>query len=55
MYPHLRNLPLADCGDGTVELEVDVMIGADHVHHFLLDLVVRGGGGQPLSPVAILT
>ena len=53
MYPHLRHLPLADCGDGTVELEVDVMIGADYVHKFLLDHVVRGE--QPLSPVAILT
>ena len=53
MYPHLRNLPLADCGDGSVDLEVDVMIGADYVHNFLLDYVVRGE--QPLSPVAILT
>ena len=53
MYPHLRNLPLADCGDGTVDLEIDFMIGADFVHCFLLDQVVRGK--QPLSPVAILT
>ena len=53
MYPHLRNLPLADCGDGSVDLEVDVMIGAGYVHNFLLDYVVRGE--QPLSPVAILT
>ena len=53
MYPHLRNLPLADCGDGIADLEIDVMIGADFVHCFLLDQVVRGE--QPLSPVAILT
>ena len=53
MYPHLRNLPLADWGDGSVDLEVDVMIGADYVHNFLLDHVVRGE--QPFSPVAILT
>ena len=53
VYPHLRNLPLADCGDGIADLEIDVMIGADFVHCFLLDQVVRGE--QPLSPVAILT
>ena len=53
MYTHLRNLPLADWGDGSVDLEVDVMIGAEYVHNFLLDHVVRGE--QPFSPVAILT
>ena len=53
MFPHLTNLPLADSGDGLTDLEVDVMIGADFVHCFLLDKVVRGE--QPLSPVAILT
>ena len=53
MYTHLRNLPLADWGDGSVDLEVDVMIGADYVHNFLLDHIVRGE--QPFSPVAILT
>ena len=53
MYPHLQNLPLTDCGDGSVDLEVDVMIGADYVHNFLLDHVVRGK--QRLSRVPILT
>ena len=53
MFPHLTNLPLADSGDGLTDLEVDVMIGADFVHCFLLDKVVRGE--KPLSPVAILT
>ena len=53
MYPHLRNLPLADWGDGSVDFEVDVMIGADYIHNFSLYHVVRGK--QPFSPVAILT
>ena len=42
MYKLIRNWPLADWGDGSVNLEVDVMIGADYVHKFLLDHVVRG-------------
>ena len=53
IYPHLRNLPLADSGDGLSDLEIDVMIGADFMHCFTLDHVIRGE--QPLSPVAILT
>ena len=52
MYPHLCNLPLTDCGDGNTDLEIDMMTGADIVHCFLLDQVVRGK--QPLGPVAIL-
>ena len=43
MYTHLRNLPLAYLGDGSVDLEVDVIIGADYAHNFLQDHVVRGG------------
>ena len=53
MYPHLRNLALADCGDGNTDLEIDILIGADFVHCLLLDQVVRGE--QPLGPVALLT
>ena len=51
-YPHLRNLPLADGGKGE-NLEIDVLIGADHIWGFLLDHVVRGEHG--LGPVATLT
>ena len=53
MYTHLRNLPLADWGDGSMDLDVDVMMGADYVHTVLLDHVVQGE--QPFSPAAILT
>ena len=53
IYPHLKNLPLADSGDGLTDMEIDVMIGADFMHCFTLDHVIRGE--QPLSPVAILT
>ena len=42
MYPHLRNLQLADSGDGVHDLEVDLMIGADFAYSFLMDRVVRG-------------
>ena len=53
VYPHLRNLPLADIGDGSSDLEIDVMIGADFMHCFTLDHIIRGE--QPLSLVATLT
>ena len=45
MYPHLRNLLLADCGDGSVDLEVDVMIGADYVYLFYS--IMLYGGSNP--------
>ena len=53
MYPHLRNLQLADSGDGVHDLDVDLMIGADFAYSFLMDHVVRGEPG--LGPVATLT
>ena len=53
MYPHLHGLILADNSDGTIDLDVDVMIGADFVHSFMLDKVVRGE--HAYGPVAILT
>ena len=53
MYPHLRNLQLADSGDGVHDLEVDLMIGADFAYSFLMDHIVRGEPG--LGPVATLT
>ena len=43
MYPHLRNLPFSACGDGNMDLKIDMMIGAQFVHCFLLDQVARGG------------
>ena len=52
MYPHLHGLILADSSDGTIDLEADVMIGADFVHSFMLDKVVRGE--HVYGPVAIL-
>ena len=51
-YLHLRNLPLADSGRGE-NLEIDVLIGADHCWGFMLDHTVRGEHG--LGPVATLT
>ena len=53
IYPHLRNLLLAESGDGSSDFEIDVMIGADFMHCFTFDHVIRGE--QSLSPVAILT
>ena len=53
MYPHLRNLPFSACGDSNMDLKIDMMIGAQFVHCFLLDQVARWE--QPLRPVAILT
>ena len=52
-YSHLRNLPLADSGDGSQDLEIDILIGADFVHLFMLDQVIRGE--HPMSPVAMST
>ena len=52
-YSHIKNLPLADSGDGSQDLDIDILIGADFVHLFMLDQVVRGE--HPMSPVAILT
>ena len=45
-YPHLTYLPLADSGNGNEDLEVEIMVGADYLWNFMLDHVVRGGGGQ---------
>ena len=47
-YSHIKNLPLADSGDGSQDLDIDILIGADFVHLFMFDQVVRGG--TPYEP-----
>lgn len=51
-YPHLRNLPLADHGNGDQDIEIDLLMGADFIWSFMLDRVVRGETG--VGPVATL-
>ena len=51
-YPHLQGLPLADHSRGDEDLEIDVMIGADHYWSVVQNHVVRG---KLHGPVAIRT
>ena len=51
-YPHLQGLPLADHSRGEEDLEIDVMIGADHYWSVVQNHVVRG---ELHGPVAIRT
>ncbi|XP_068670895.1 uncharacterized protein [Montipora foliosa] len=51
-YPHLQGLPLADHSRGDEDLEIDVMIGADHYWSVVQNHVVRG---ELHGPVAIRT
>ena len=48
-YPHLRKLPFADWSKGE-DLEIDVLIGADHIWGILLEHVVRGNMASVLLP-----
>ena len=50
-YRHLRELPLADRGDGNENMAIDILVGADYLWNFMLDNVVRGEQG----PIATLT
>ncbi|XP_068697319.1 uncharacterized protein [Montipora foliosa] len=51
-YPHLQGLPLADHSRGDEDLEIDVMIGADHYWSVVQNHVVRG---ELHGPVEIRT
>ena len=51
-YPHLQGLPLADHSRGDEDLEIDVMMGADHYWSVVQNHVVRG---ELHGPVAIRT
>ena len=51
-YTHLMDLKLVDSSEGTLDLEVDCMIGADYYWTLVTDEVKRG---LILSPVAIRT
>ena len=51
-YPHLMDLKLADSSEGTLDLEVDCMIGADYYWTLVTDEVKRG---LIPGPVAIRT
>ena len=49
-YPHLRaGLQLADNTQGETDLEVHILIGADHYWNFVSDETVRGGTGTPVA------
>ena len=51
-YPHLQGLPLADHSRGDEDLEIDVIIGADHYWSVVQNHVVKG---ELHGPVAIRT
>lgn len=45
MYEHLSGLELADSGDATAILEIDLLIGSDHYWKLVTSRVVKGTGG----------
>jgi len=51
-YPHLQCLELADNTQGTDELNIDLLIGADFYWHFVNRITIRGP--EP-GPVALST
>ena len=51
VYQHLSDFELADSGDGTTELEVDMLIGSDYYWRLVTGRVVRG----PKGPTAVET
>ena len=51
-YPHLQCLELADNMQGTDELNIDLLIGADFYWHFVNRITIRGP--EP-GPVALST
>ena len=53
MFTHLMNLALADSADGSQDVNIDLLIGADFAHLFYLDHVVCGELG--VGPVATLS
>ena len=53
MLTHLTHLALTDCADGSKDLEIDLLNGADFTHLFHLDHVVSREQG--VGSVATLT
>ena len=49
-YCHLREVAMADRGDGNENMAIDILVGADYLWTFMLDNVVQGEQG----PIATL-
>ena len=50
-YEHLNGLELADSGDLSSELEIDILVGSDHYWEVVTGRIIRGASG----PAAVET